>query len=119
MLQFHVGTETLAPLNEPRQNAGMGANERQEGGNHYKTAGLPEHWDLVIMYGWDYFQGQITKYVMRWRKKGGIQDLKKARHFLDKYIESEEAKAKLQADPPKQPASQSTVAQSGRSSEIS
>jgi hypothetical protein len=35
----------------------------------------------------DYFQGQITKYICRYRDKGGIQDLKKAQHFLAKYIE--------------------------------
>ena len=29
---------------------------------------------------------------MRWRDKNGIQDLEKARHFLDKYLEVERAK---------------------------
>jgi hypothetical protein len=29
---------------------------------------------------------------MRWREKGGLQDLEKARHFLDKYIEVEAKK---------------------------
>jgi len=61
------------------------ANERQVGGNHY--AGKIQHWDIVADHDLDYFQGQITKYVMRWKKKNGIQDLEKARHFLDKYIE--------------------------------
>lgn len=68
------------------------ANDHQVGGGHYKTPGLPEHWDLVNMFGWDYFQGQITKYLMRWRKKNGLEDLQKARHYLDKYIEVEQAK---------------------------
>jgi len=68
------------------------ANKRQEGGTHYQTTGNPQHWDLVAMYGWDYFQSQITKYVMRWKSKHAtaerrVEDLKKARHFLDKYIE--------------------------------
>lgn len=67
------------------------ANDRQVGGSHYKTGGL-QHWDLVEMFGWDYFQGQITKYLMRWRKKNGIEDLQKARHYLDKYIELEQVK---------------------------
>lgn len=69
----------------------MAANDRQVGGTHYKTGG-EEHWDRVHRLGLDYFQGQITKYVERWRSKGGIQDLEKARHFLDKYIELERAK---------------------------
>lgn len=63
------------------------ANLHQVGGNHYKNGNHPEHWDLVTMYGWDYFQGQVIKYVMRCWKKNGLEDLKKARHFLDKYIE--------------------------------
>lgn len=76
----------------------MAANDMQVGGEHYKTPGKPEHWDLVAMFEWDYFQGQITKYVMRWRQKGGLQDLKKARHVLDKYIEVEEEKLKASTD---------------------
>jgi hypothetical protein len=68
------------------------ANARQVGGTHYKTPGKQsEHWDLVIEYGWDYFQGQIIKYLMRWRLKNGIEDLEKARHYLDKYIEAAKA----------------------------
>ena len=65
----------------------MQANDTQIGGEHYKQDSKPQHWDLVVTYDWDYFEGQITKYLMRWRKKGGIQDLEKARHYLDKYIE--------------------------------
>ena len=62
------------------------ANERQVAGEHYKAEGF-QHWDMVAAHKLDYFQGQITKYVMRWNKKGGIQDLHKAHHFLEKYIE--------------------------------
>lgn len=64
----------------------MAANDKQIGGSHYKTNGL-EHWDMVVHFKLDYFQGQITKYVMRWRDKGGISDLEKAQHFLEKYME--------------------------------
>jgi hypothetical protein len=74
------------------------ANSRQVGGNHYNHGDKPQHWDLVDIYGWDYFQGQITKYVMRWRNKGGIQDLEKAGHFLQKYIELERAKSDFGRD---------------------
>lgn len=65
---------------------GHSANTRQVGGSHYKTGG-EEHWDRVARLKLDYFQGQITKYVERWKLKNGVQDLEKARHFLDKYIE--------------------------------
>lgn len=64
------------------------ANKTQVGGLHYKTdAGMEEHWDRVHRLGLDYFQGQITKYVERCWKKNGLQDLQKAQHFLQKYIE--------------------------------
>ncbi len=58
------------------------ANERQVGGEHYKTDGL-QHWDL---FGPDYLIGYATKY-MRWRKKGGVQDLLKAIHVVEKLRE--------------------------------
>lgn len=73
----------------------MSANDTQVGGTHYQqdVKDKPQHWDLAIMYRWDAFQYQITKYVMRWKDKHStpekrLEDLKKARHFLDKYIEN-------------------------------
>ena len=65
------------------------ANGHQVGGQHY--AKPIQHWDYVIAQGLGYFEGQITKYVSRWRDKNGLEDLKKARHFLDKLIEEVEA----------------------------
>lgn len=69
----------------------MSANDRQVGGAHYM--GSIQHWDFAAQRGYDYFQGQITKYVDRWKNKNGLQDLKKAQHFLEKYIELVEAGA--------------------------
>ena len=64
----------------------MSANEQQIGGNHYKTE--YEHWDLVLSTGMDYLAGCATKYVSRWRKKNGIEDLRKALHYLNKLQEN-------------------------------
>lgn len=61
----------------------------QVGGQHYREAAV-QHWDFAAVQGMDYFQGQITKYVTRWKKKNGRQDLEKALHFLEKYIEVHE-----------------------------
>jgi hypothetical protein len=77
-------------------------NSRQVGGNHYRRKNAPQHWDLAIMYQWDPFQYQVTKYVMRWKDKNGIQDLEKAAHFLEKYIEA--AKAGAYIGPESKPA---------------
>jgi hypothetical protein len=61
------------------------ANETQVGGRHYKTE--YEHWDLVLIIPMGYLEGNTTKYVSRARKKGGLQDYRKAMHYLDKLIE--------------------------------
>lgn len=67
----------------------MTANERQIGGEHYKTNG-EQHWDRQWrLYGRGYFVGCITKYVERYPDKNGLQDLEKAKHFLEKLIELE------------------------------
>lgn len=63
----------------------MNANTKQVGGSHYRSD--IQHWDYVVANDLDYFQGQITKYVTRWKKKNGLADLHKALHFLEKYIE--------------------------------
>jgi hypothetical protein len=62
------------------------ANDIQVGGTHYKKGG-EEHWDRAWRLRYDPFQYIITKWVERWREKGGIQDLEKVRHAIDKYIE--------------------------------
>lgn len=64
------------------------ANDRQVGGRHY--AKPIQHWDYVVAQNLGYFEGQITKYVSRWRDKNGLEDLHKAKHFLDKLIEEVE-----------------------------
>lgn len=72
----------------------MVANEEQVGGAHYKGKPI-EHWDFVLMHNIPYLEAQVIKYMMRWRKKNGVEDLRKARHFIDKLIETE-----LLAQPP-------------------
>lgn len=64
----------------------MSANDQQVGGSHYKTS--YEHWDFVLATGMGYLEGNATKYVARWRKKGGIADLRKALHYLNKLDEN-------------------------------
>ncbi len=67
------------------------ANEIQIGGDHYKEKTI-QPWDFIAANQLGYFEGNIVKYVSRWQNKGGINDLKKARHYLDKLIELSETK---------------------------
>lgn len=65
----------------------MSANDHQFSGEHYKTPIQP--WDYIAEKKLNYFEENIVKYVSRWRTKGEIDDLRKARHYLDKLIEME------------------------------
>ena len=65
------------------------AYDTQVGGAHYK--GMPiQPVQYILANGLPFVEGAVVKYVSRWRAKGGVEDLKKARHFLDMLIEHEE-----------------------------
>ena len=63
----------------------MKANDIQVSGTHYKKKVI-QPWDFIAANQLGYFEGNIVKYVSRWKDKGGIEDLRKARHYLDKLI---------------------------------
>jgi hypothetical protein len=46
-------------------------------------------WDYIIANNLNYLEGNVVKYVSRWRQKGGVEDLRKAKHYLEKLIEVE------------------------------
>lgn len=58
-------------------------NDIQHGGNHYRVLAI-QHWDIMYMLQADYFTGAATKYLARFEAKNGLEDLKKARHFVTK-----------------------------------
>lgn len=63
------------------------ANQTQIGGDHYKGRDL-EHWDFIVdNFGISYLLANATKYISRWRNKNGVEDLKKARHYVQKLSE--------------------------------
>ena len=56
----------------------------QEGGDHYQSE--YQHWSWVTDIGMTYLPATATKYLTRWRKKNGLQDLMKAQTYLEKLI---------------------------------
>ena len=69
----------------------MSAYDKQEGGDHYtKLAIQPMQYSMAN--GLDPLQHTIIKYVTRFRDKGGVSDLLKARHCIDLLIEYERTK---------------------------
>ena len=61
---------------------------KQEGGNHYKDYAI-EPIDFVHANGLSYIQGNVIKYIVRYKDKNGLEDLKKAKHYIDLLIERE------------------------------
>lgn len=60
----------------------------QVAGSHYKTLAI-QPVEYVHANGIGYFEGNVIKYVTRWRGKGGVKDLEKAKHYIDLLIELE------------------------------
>lgn len=57
---------------------------RQVGGDWYNARpGVTQHKDYCAAVRAPYFEGSSSKYVMRWQRKGGVQDLEKAIHFIE------------------------------------
>ena len=60
----------------------------QVGGDHYKSLAIqPVEYIHANKIG--YFEGNVIKYVTRWRAKNGVADLEKAKHYIDLLIELE------------------------------
>lgn len=62
------------------------ANQHQVGGEHYKTGGL-QHWDVMSDYSVHYLCATATKYIVRARNKHGLEDYRKALHYIEKATE--------------------------------
>lgn len=48
--------------------------------------------EYIMENGLDYLQGNVIKYVTRYKNKNGVEDLEKAAHYLRIMIEREKAK---------------------------
>jgi len=60
---------------------------QQVGGSHYKRAHQP--WEIIEEWELDYWAGNVVKYILRYKYKNGVEDLEKARHYLDYLIQKE------------------------------
>lgn len=60
----------------------------QVDGSHYKEMPI-QPVEFIYRNKIGYMEGNVIKYVSRWRNKNGIADLRKARHYLDLLIEME------------------------------
>ena len=66
----------------------MSATDHQVAGDHYKKLKI-QPIDYILANNMQFCEGEIIKYISRWRDKGGIDDLRKIKQFCDFIIESE------------------------------
>lgn len=64
---------------------------KQVGGNHYKSLKIqPVEYILANELGW--CEGNIVKYITRWRQKNGLDDVRKVIHYAEILLAEEEKK---------------------------
>jgi hypothetical protein len=61
----------------------------QIGGGHYKSYAI-QPVEFIHKNKIPYIEGCAIKYLCRWREKGGIEDLRKVKHYVDLLIEMEQ-----------------------------
>lgn len=67
----------------------------QEGGSHYKNKAI-QPIEYIMANGLGFCEGNVVKYVTRYKDKNGLEDLKKARHYIDFLIEDQERRMNIQ-----------------------
>jgi hypothetical protein len=85
---YNKNLEALEEREALNRHSILVANAKQVGGEHYQKGIQP--WDYIITNKLGYLEGNIIKYISRWKDKGGVQDLRKAQHYLEKLIEVSE-----------------------------
>lgn len=81
-------------------NTGTNPLDTQVGGDHYKSMPI-QPMEFSMLNELDACQHTVIKYVTRFRDKGGVQDLEKAKHVIDMLIEFETRKAAVAVVPAK------------------
>ena len=65
--------------------------ETQIAGQHYKNQKI-QPIEYILENELPFIEGNIVKYITRWREKGGIEDLKKVKHYVEILMEHEDGK---------------------------
>ena len=59
--------------------------DKQIGGDHYKNGIQPVEYGLAN--NLDFSETNVVKYITRYKSKNGIEDLEKAKHYIDILIQ--------------------------------
>ena len=65
--------------------------KKQVGGSHYKNYKI-QPVEFIIKNNIGFVEGNIIKYILRFKEKGGVQDLLKAKHYIELLIDTSKGK---------------------------
>jgi hypothetical protein len=65
----------------------MKSYKKQVGGSHYKKYKI-QPVEFIIKNNIGFVEGNIIKYVLRFKEKGGVKDLLKAKHYIELLIDT-------------------------------
>jgi hypothetical protein len=65
----------------------MKSYKKQVGGSHYKKYKI-QPVEFIIKNNIGFVEGNIIKYVLRFKEKGGVSDLEKAKHYIELLIDT-------------------------------
>ena len=88
--------ELLAEFREDLKSEGSAKDETpksgalnvQVSGSHYKDSNI-QPIEYIVANNLPFIEGNVVKYITRWRAKGGLKDLQKVKHYIDLLIELE------------------------------
>ena len=86
-LTYREVCDAVAKTNQAKRTQN-GARSTQIGGDHYSKMKI-QPIDFITQNQLTFIQGNIIKYVCRYKDKNGLQDLKKAQHYLNMLLEIE------------------------------
>ena len=69
----------------------MKSYKKQVGGSHYKKYKI-QPVEFIIKNNIGFVEGNIIKYILRFKEKGGVSDLEKAKHYIELLIDSSKGK---------------------------
>ncbi len=66
---------------------------------YYADAKGMHVFDVIAAYNLNFWEGNVLKYLVRWRHKGGTDDLRKAISYLEELIARTEAEEEAKRFP--------------------
>jgi hypothetical protein len=63
----------------------LATSHKQVGGTHYVELTI-QPWEIIRRNKMGFFDGNALKYLMRYRTKNGVEDLRKAIHYIEELI---------------------------------